>query len=420
MNIAARFCLVLAAVAGSAPAAMAQVESHCLPTEMPAVLFPTWVTTPPHYESQEVSAPLAKPPPRSLRAPEGNDGRPDALSVADMLKEPRDVIQAAEAGKFQEAAKAGEPILNQARERYRDYTWDYLGNAVAWSFIQTGDLKKAAQAHLLAATRLDDEGVADYHRAAARMLTQTSKSATELKNASAYQAELRTSLVSQLEAFKYNCDAAKKAAHPVAYMKYLLDAYGRLRMLAAADPDVGRKDALAAFGEAAHALASNVIPGQLTTARYIQKTLDEKMAGLIHGREFDEWNGTVQGLWSKVQDIKRLCRMYDYMSRLNLTGPASEATRLCIEAHNLLFVPGKGGLVWQELGRTRTFNDVSQIDLRAKVPWQETDITPWGVGPLAQKQVPQSWNPVDGKMDTIDGKMTPMNGKMHPIGRPPK
>ncbi|MCX5676662.1 MAG: hypothetical protein NTX87_16830 [Planctomycetota bacterium] len=417
MKYALRFGLVLGALAVPAAAVMAQIESHCLPPEMPGVLFPTWVTALPPFESQELSPPLVKGPARAIKAPDGADGRPDATNVAEMIKEPREAIRLAESAQYKEAAKTGEQLLNRARELYRDYTWDYLGNATAWSFIQTGDSKGAAQAHLLAAARIDDEAVGDYHRAVARMLTQTKKSAEEMKDASTYREELRKALADPLDSLRHSAAAAKKTPHPATFLKYIQDAYAKLRLLTAADPDLAKSDAQGTFREGAQGLVVSVLPAQMADARKRQTDLHATAASAIHSQEVDEWNRDVQALWSKVQVLKRLCRMGNYLERMGLASTGGEASRFFSEAHSLLFVPDKGGMVWQEMGRQKMYEGVAHVDIRQSVPWQETYLSPLGVKSAGPTQDPDHrFKPVDGQMKPMDGKMTPMTEKMKPMG----
>jgi hypothetical protein len=416
MEYALRLGVVLGALAAPAAAVMGQMDSHGLPPEMPAVLFPTWVMMLPPAGSQELAPDLVKGPPRAAKAPEGADGRPDALNVEEMIKEPREAIRLAESAKYKEAATVGTQLLNRARELYRDYTWDYLGNATAWSFIQTGDLKGAVQAHLLAAARIDDQDVGDYHRAVARMLTQTQKSAEEMKNASTYREELRKALADPLESLRRSASAANKTPYPATFLMYIQDAYAKLRLLTAADPDLAKSDAQGAFREGAQGLVASVLPAQMADARKMQASLHATAAGGVHSQEIDEWNRDVRALWSKVQVLKRLCRMGNYLERMGLASTGGEAERFFAEAHNLLFVPDKGGMVWQEMGRSKMLDGIAHIDIRQYVPWQETCVSPLGVKSAGPTQLPANrFKPVDGKMDKMDGKMTPMDGKMTPM-----
>ncbi|MBM4019583.1 MAG: hypothetical protein FJ288_14900 [Planctomycetes bacterium] len=408
---------VLAAALAGARLARAQAESHCLPGELPPVLFPTWVLAMPSVESQETAPPLVSSAPRS-RSPAAADGqgRPDAVTLAEMAPEPREAIRLAESGKFKEAAAAGSKLLNQARENYRDYTWDYLGNATAWALIQAGDLKGAAQAHLLAATRIDDEAVADYHRAAARMLTQTKRSADELKNAAPAKEELRKGLSDTVASLRHVAASAKKATHPDAYLRHLTDAYAKVRLLMAADPETGGQEKENAFREAVEALAGKVIPSQMAEARKMQDAMHAMAAGSVHSQEYDDWNARVRAMWAKVQALKRLCRMADYLARMKLGGSTGDAGRLFADAHKLLFVPGSNRLVWQEMGRQKLFNGIAHIDIRQRIPWQETYISPMGVRSAGPTQTPDhAFQPVDGQMKGMDGKMTPMTERLKPM-----
>jgi hypothetical protein len=416
--------LVLAAAAGLcfAPAARGQIGSHSLP-QMPPALAPTWVMNRPALESQEVSAPpleRLKPPPA------GADGRPDAVTLDDICKEPREAIRLAESGKFKEAVEMGRPLLSLSREKYRDYTWDYLANAVAWSAVQTGDLKMAAGAHSAAAGRIDDPAVAEYHRLVIAMLDQTKKSPAELKDNAAFQAEVRKGLADRQAALVPLAAAAEKDRLGEPLVRHLRDAYEKLRVLVATDPETAGKEPLAAFRKAAQALTGQVIPPAVAEAQRMHQRLDHVSNHGYHDQglrqaEWTNYNGDVGLLWVKVQEIKRLCRLHDHLVRQNLADPG-DAAKFFQQAHACLFTLSDGNQVWQKIGQMRVINQIVHMDVRPRVPWQETRITPWGIpfsGELASPPGLKPMDPMDDSMQRMDGKPGRMDGQMQRMdGKP--
>jgi hypothetical protein len=402
-----------------ATTASAQIGSRCLPPQMPPLMAPPAVMNRPPMETQEVSVPLFQ---REKPATPGADGRPDAVALDAMCKEPREVIRLAEAGKFKEAVEAGRPLLALGREKYRDFTWDYLANAVAWSALQTGDLKAAIQAHGAVGGRIDDMAVAEYHRLAVAMLNQTKKSAAELKDPAVFQAEIRAGLADRIEALKTLATAAEKDRQAEPLLRHLKDGYEKLRALVAADPETGRKEPLAAFRKTAQGLATQVLPPLVADVQRMQQRLDDVSFHGYHNQglrqaDWPQWNGDVLALWGRVQEIKRLCRISDYLVRAGLAD-AGNAAGLCQQAHACLFTGRDGKLVWQKIGQPRMINTLAQLDMRLRVPYQETRITPWGIafsGELAAPPGAKPMDPMTGQMQTMDGKMQQMDGKMQPM-----
>lgn len=401
--------------AAIAPPAAAQIDSHCIPLEMPALLFPNWVAQLPPVESQEISAPLLLDRIKSHLAAAakaaGGQERPDATDLAAMCKEPREVIRLAEAGRFLEAAKAGDALLESPRERCRDFTWDYLANATAWSFIQTGDLLGAARAHTAAAARIDDLAVSEYHRRLAKMLEDPGRTAASLKDYAAYKAEVQKLIDERAAALKKVALPTQKVVLDKVRVATLNDAYRILRVIAAFDRGAAKQEASNTFVPAAQGLVNDVLPAQFREGKEMQTAMDNRMDQWLHLNEYKEWNGAVQALWLKVREIKRLCRMHDYLARMDLANKGGD-DQFFAQAHGLLFVPKDPGKVWQEMGHTRTVNNISQWDIRVKVPYRETLITPMGV-PFTGKVDPpaNAWR-------VMDGKFSPMTGQMHGGFRP--
>jgi len=412
---------MLSIAAALAPPAAAQIDSHCIPLEMPTLLFPNWVAQLPAVESQEIAAPLLSDVAKAhlaaaAKAGDGQD-RPDATNLAAMCKEPREAISLAEAGRFLEAARAGDALLEGPRERYRDFTWDYLANATAWSFIQAGDLLGAARAHTSAAARIDDPAVSEYHGRIAKMLSSPGRTAASLKDYAAYKAEVQKLIDERAETLRKVALPGQKIVLDKVRVATLNDGYRILRVIAAFDGAAAKQEIKNTFVPAAQGLVNDVLPTQSQQGKEIQKALDKRMDNWIAVEEQNQWNGAVQALWLKVRVIKRLCRMHDYLARMNLANRGGDELFFS-QAHGLLFVPGGGGKVWQEMGHTRVINNVVHLDIRVKVPYQETAITPMGV-PFAGKVAPpaNAWRVMDGKFSPMT---EPMHGGMQPMTDPTK
>ena len=412
--------LAIGVMAGTAGA---QIRSHLTP-QMPPALVPPWVTTRPALESQEVSAPLVRQGNAQKGAAADADGRPDATTLDAMCKEPREAIRLAESGKFKEAVEAGRPLIALPRERFRDYTWDYLANAVAWAGIQSGDRQAAAAAHSAAITRIDDPALSEYHRIALAMLQETKKSTAELKDYATYQAEIRSGLKTRLESFNQSLAAAQKARFSDTVLRHLRDAYDKLRVLAATDPETARGAPLAAFRKAATGLTAQVIPPLINDLQRAKSRIGKvAMYGFAnHGIETPDWpawNGEVGALWSKILEIKRLCRIQDYLVRANLSEPCDCRDQFR-QAHECLFDPNDNNFVWQKPGQMRVINTIAHLDMRFRVLWQETRITPWGVPFSGQLAAPNGMKPMEG-MEQMTGQMDPLTGQPQKMdGQPAK
>ncbi|MCX5685615.1 MAG: hypothetical protein NT049_18310, partial [Planctomycetota bacterium] len=162
---------------------------------------------------------------------------------------------------------------------------------------------------------------------------------------------------------------------------------------------------------------NDILPVQLAEGTNIQKALSERMKTFISQREFNDWNGVVATLHLKVRTIKRLCRMHDYLVRMDLA-KSGGANRFFGEAHRLLFCISDAGKVWQEVGHEIVVDGVTHLDIRVRVPYTETIITPMGVPFAGKFTTPDNvWKPVDDKMNKMDGQM---HGGMTPMTNPLK
>ncbi|MBE3070427.1 MAG: hypothetical protein IMZ66_09360, partial [Planctomycetes bacterium] len=373
-------------------AAGAQVESHVPPADRPPALFPSWVTTLPCFECQEVSSPLARD---KEKAKNTAGGRRD-LSVAG--PEASAPVDLAQAGKYREAAAAGGELLKLPSARYDDFTWDYVANAVAWSRLQLGDLRGAAQAHSAAVARIEDVAVRDYHRTAAAMLGAPGLAATQVKDPAAYRAELRKALANRIKVFERDIGLAKKNVTAAGRLRFIGQFYDDLRALTAADPETANGVPLAAFRELADGLVTDVVPAVLRDSVQRRDKLIALYSRLLFQRDIGDWNSGIKTMWSQIRIMKRLCRMHHYMVRLGLA-TGDDATRLFAEAHQLLFSPEDPSKVWQPIGYTRLIDNIPQLDLRCKVPYQETTVAPIGVTVLATGPTGVGWS----RMGDMDG-----------------
>jgi len=383
---------VVAVVAAWSAAAWAQVESHVPPPDRPPVLFPSWVTTLPGFEYQQVSSPLAG----EKDKPKDTPGA--ARDLAKAGPEARAPVDLAQAGKYREAAAAGDELLKLPSARYDDFTWDYVANAVAWSRVQLGDLRGAAQAHSAAVARIEDGAVRDYHRTAAAMLETPGLAAAQVKDAAAYREALRKALADRVKAFDREITLARKNTTAVARQRYIGEFYDDLRALTACDPDLAAGAPLTAYRELADGLVLDIIPAMLRDTTQRRDRLVTLYSRLLFQKDVRDWNSGIKTLWSKIRTIKRLCRMHHYMVRLGLA-TGDDATRLFAEAHQLLFATDDAGKVWQPIGYTRLVDNIPQLDLRCKVPYQETTIAPIGVTALATGPQGVGW----ARMGDMDG-----------------
>lgn len=396
-----RLVAALAALAALAGAASAQIESHCLPIEVPQTLLAPWVLATYPFESQTISLPLLH---ESVRQKEKALGAaaPKATNLDNMAKEPRDAIRLAEESKWAEAAAAGDALLKQPGNKYDDYTWDYLANATAWARIQSGDVKGAVLAHSAAAARIQDPDVSQYHRVAATVLDRPGQTADAMKNYATLQGEIRKAYTPMVESFKQSIEPAQQPVSADARIGYLQDGYKKFRGLVAADAELA-KEARVIFKKSSERLLSQSIPLEVKEGRKIVDRLTEYAATGLSESKSATWNTGLNNLWRRVQESKRLVRIYDYLMRIDLA-PRGDAAFFFKDAHQLLFVPNDARLVWQEFAVSRVLQGVQQLDLRSKVPYQETSILPWGGQPGTQTDVPYTgWKP----MKNIEGRVMP-------------
>ena len=364
--------------------AMGQLESHCLPPDMSPGLFPLAVSAPPSFEVREIAVTVEE------KAP----GR-KVTSAAEMPAEVQRVVEMAKEGQFKEAATAGAALIGRPPGQYDDFTWDFLGNAVAYAFLQMGEPRRAADVHAVVATRINDGAVVQYHRLVVSAIAQAARAGGQ-KEGPAYGRGIREAVDARLKEFKKAAQLATKTRTPPSRIRYLETAYNELRVLAASDPAGSGREALAEFRKSADGLSTDIIPALLEETRAVAGRLEALYKDLMFANEYAQWNNEVVTLWDRVAYVKRYCRMHHYLKSQGLAD-SNDSVSQFREAHNLLFIPGDPSLVWQQTGGLAVLNGVTHRDLRRKVPYQETKILPIDKD-VPMKETTSGWK----KMDTMD------------------
>jgi hypothetical protein len=240
------------------------------------------------------------------------------------------------------------------------------------------------------------------------MLSRPGLVAGPLKDYAAYKAEVQKVLAERVEDFRKTAMADKKLPLEAVRLGSLRDAYTKLRVLAAFDAGTAKQEINTTYASAAQGLVNDVIPPRLAEGGRIRGAMEDRIRTFV--KDFNEWNSAVATLRLRVREIKRLCRTHDYLVRMNLA-KAGGADRLFGEAHGLLFA-NEPDHVWQELGRVRVVNNIRQEDIRTKVPYQETLITPMGVPFAGQIAPPETcWKIIDG---SINGQLRSFRDKQLP------
>jgi len=387
-------CLMAVAMLAASPAGVwAQVESHMLGPEMPLHPMPGWVLAPPPFWSRQ----LAPVRPEGIPAPTQASRNP--LTMPD---DARRAIRLAQAKQWADAAKVGLAVLKRPATDVNAYSREYVANATAWALIQLGNRERARQVHVAVAQQMADPAVARYHRLAAGMLKTSRKRTEDLRNVTVYLAELRKQLGPHYKEFAKYGKMAGQSETLEGQLGQLSRAYGQLRFIYAADAELGRKLLKEKYRPAVDGLLETLVPHALKQAREIRDTLNRAYKQVMEASSFPEWNDTVRQLWAKVRLVKQICRIHYHLATTGLATPG-RARGPFEEAHRLLFCQGAGGLVWQPVGYARIVNGIAQIDIRRRVAWQETTITPHGASDAEHtNQSNQGWKRM-GEMQRMDG-----------------
>ena len=377
--------VALAAVAAVPVAVHAQGESHQLDTSWPENLVPGWVVKAPPYYGKAVEP-----------TPPGDAAAPSYVSTttASLPADAQEAIRQAEGGNWKEAAAAGQAFLQRPGIEANDYTWDYVANATAWALVQTGKVEEAAAAHCAAAARLRDGDMRKAHRLIAVALRNSKKPADQLKKPKVYQEAIHAGVADRIKQCKAFAEAARKSTASKTHLYRFKQAYGEARVLAAVDPTLGQTLRQDTLRPAADVLIDVHVPGEVRRAQALVKQLSNHYHDPHPHRITGPWNSWLTGLWNQVAEIKRLCRVHQHLASLGLAS-SGKARGPFRNAHGLLFAESKR-LVWQPIGLARIVNNISQKDLRRKVPWQQTKISPLDVS-LAQhtNQSDIGWKQLD-------------------------
>ena len=390
-------CVALAAIVAAPAMVTGQVQSHQLDSNWPENLVPGWVSKAPPYYGKELepTRPASAPSPKYV-----------GTSSAALPADAREVIRLAEGAEWAAAANAGQAFLRRPGIEANDYTWDYVANATAWALIQTGKLTEAAAAHGAAAVRLRDTDTRTAHRLVCAAIQNTRKPADQLKKPAVYQAEVRAHVADRVKRAKDFAEAARKSTSSKTLLYRFKQAYGETRILAAVDPALGQALRQDELRPTADILIGTLVPNEVKRARAIIKELEADFHNPLPHRITGKWNSMLNGLWNQVAETKRLCRVHHYLASLGLAS-SGQARGPFREAHKILFAQGNQ-LVWQPIGYARIVNNISQKDLRRRVPWQQTKVSPLDVA-LAQhsNQSGVGWK----QFDNMDGdNFQKMNG----------
>jgi len=383
--VCAMACLVVLAWAS---AARGQIESHYLPAEWPMRLLPKAVRDLPNPGTTELSVPLMDqpaPPAADPPAAAAEQGKPDATRLSDMCTGPKAVVQQAFKGEHEAAAEAGRKLLERSKACYRDFTWDYLGSATAWSLIQLGRHQDAVDAHRATASRITDADVRQYHLRAIRVILSALKPEAErdkdhpkpedLKTPGTLRAALRKGLKDEVKQIRKSIEILKSARSVAPRIGNVETAYGKLRLVMAVDPETA-SGLLGDYKAAADTLVTDVADklAARTEAQH-RKVARIGTGTTFRKRDIKPWNNEVMKLWELVRGVKRVCRVHNYLGRLNLVGTADAAGPFN-RAHDCLFAAGRGGDVYKVMGARVPYHSggsdkVGGTDMRRRAPFSE-------------------------------------------------
>ena len=387
-------CVMVVAMVAASPAAVcAQVESHMLGPEMPLHPTPGWVLVPPPFWSRQLT------PVRPEGAPAPTQASRNPLTMPD---DARKAIRLAQEKQWADAAKVGLAVLKRPGTEVNAYSREYVANATAWALIELGNRERARQVHAAVAQQTADPAVARYHRLAAGMLKTTRKRTEDLRDPAVYLAEFRKQLGPHYKEFAKYGKMAGQSESLEGQLGQLSRAYGQLRFIYAADAELGRQLLQEQYRPTVDGLLETLVPDALKQASQIREALNRAYKQVMEAASFPDWNRTLRQLWAKVRLVKQICRIHDHLATTGLATPG-QAKGPFEEAHRLLFCQGAGSLVWQPVGYVRIVNGIAQIDVRRRVAWQETTITPLGASAAEHtNQSNQGWQRM-GKMQRMDG-----------------
>jgi hypothetical protein len=370
-----------------------KVESHTLGPDMPPHPMPGWVVAPPPFWTRALE------PERPQNAPAPS---PAARNPMTMPDEARKAIRLATDGQYEEAARVGDAILKRTAKDLNAYARDYVANATAWAYLHLDNRERARQIHATVASQMTDPAVAHYHRLAAMALRMSKKRTEDLRDPAVYVAELRKHLAPHYTQFKKAVGMANRSEAVRGRLSQLRRAYGQLRLIYASDVELGRKLIDEQYRPAVDALLDAPAADSLKRGGAIRDSLNRAYKKVMEAASFPDWNHMVQCLWSEVSTVKQVCRIHHHLAAMGLAS-TGRARAPFEDAHRLLFCQGAKHLVWQPVGFARIVNGVSQKDIRRRVAWQETLVTPLGASRSEHTTASnQGWQRM-GKMQPMDG-----------------
>jgi hypothetical protein len=380
-------------LAASSASVLGQVESHTLGPDLPPHPMPGWVVARPAFWTRELQ------PARPKNAPGPSPAARNPLTMPD---DARKAIRLAQDGEWAEAARLGQAVLGRSEKDINAYTRDYVTNATAWALLHLGNRERARQIHTATAAQMPDPAVAHYHRLAAVALKNSTKRTEDLRDPAVYTAELRKHLAPRYKEFSQAVNMAARSEAAQGRLSQLRRAYGQLRLVYAADTELGRKLLEEQYRPAVDDLLASLAPECLKRAGAIRDSLNRAYAKVMEAASFPDWNHMVHCMWSEIATVKQLCRIHHHMANMGLAS-AGRARGPFEDAHRLLFCQGATHLVWQPVGFARIVNGVSQKDIRRRVAWQETLVTPLGASESEHtNQSNQGWQRM-GKMERMNG-----------------
>ncbi|MBN2584205.1 MAG: hypothetical protein JXL80_14175 [Planctomycetes bacterium] len=383
--------LTVAMVLGTADV-QAQVRSHVLPDELPTTILPPAATEMPKYNSTELSVPLlAEDRPRgtgsssgagTADAPAVKDdalslleggggvstssgggvgdlGNVNASTLEEMSGSPRKVVEMVNKGQHAEAATLGKKIMDLEEGVFNDFVWDYVAEATAMACARVGDFAAAADAHRAAQKRVRDTAVQNYHEKAAVLMgrgqpkddsdTAAKEMAAKLTNAEAWRQLILDQLATELRNAKRGIEQMKSARTAEARVNSIKVTWANLRYVYAGDPKTGQ-ELLVEFKAAADSLMIDTASDLLDTARKQHQNVVNWQHIPLKPSQIPRWNEQVKKLWNAIEEVKRICRVHDYLARLKLAGAG--AGKVTFDAaHDLLYEPGGRSHIYKLMGQ---------------------------------------------------------------------
>lgn len=382
IRFAQRYSLAaVMAVLVAAPAA-AQIDSRTLGPNWPTLLLPPHVLEAPQPQSLELEAPLLAEVLESSKNKvtssdaaallgEETDGDPEATTLDKMMNAPREVVSLARDGKYKQAIEKGKPLLEQETKTYGDFTWDILTTAVAWSQLQNGDYADSIVSWRKGGAKIKDITVRQYHLIVARVIDRYQKESPDelprLKEPANLQAEVIKELKEPVTQLLRSLELTKTVKHFEGRLNNLSVAYNHLRLVMAVDRDTGEKLLGEYFRPAVDALVKEGIEANLEAANKQYQALVRAEEKPLMRSGIAAWNAEVTKHWNMIRQVKRLCRIHNYLQRLELAGNVDNSSPF-EAAHELLFAPGELRYVWQTTGRSTS----AGFDMNRRAPSSET------------------------------------------------